>query len=165
MMPSGRNKSPRAVGGQLQGSSFPRTRLSRHASAMSSVLIALFLRVPAHDHANREPQSQQSGLEELVTVIIGTHSRPAGILVVGFSSRSHRTRRRCRHLLRVLVEKIKSKGRMLICPRNSHRQHFAFAFFLEKRIHHFQQDCFCPAGSVRYFRVHLQLAVQVDLVA
>jgi hypothetical protein len=51
-------------------------------------------------------------------------------------------------ILRMLIIKIKAKCGMLVGPGYPHGNNFSLALLFEEWIHHFQQDCFGPAGGI-----------------
>ncbi len=66
--------------------------------------------------------------------------------------------------LGLLVVQIEAEGRLLVCSRDSNGNDLSLFSLLEEWVHHFQQQCLGAGSGLRYFRVHLHLAVQVDLV-
>src|SRR5712692_12060797 len=53
---------------------------------------------------------------------------------------------------------------MLVGPADMYRNDLSPVTFLEKWIHYLQQQCLHACGSLRDFRIHLHLPVQVDAV-
>ena len=68
------------------------------------------------------------------------------------------------HFLRILVVKVEAEGGVLVGPSYSYGNNFSLALLLEKRFHHFEQECLGATAGIRDLCIHLHSAAQINPV-